>query len=365
MLKVAIIGCGKIADLHAQQILRFPEARIVAACDSEPLMAHQLKDRFPIDRAYGSVPELLSNERPDIVHITTPPESHLSLATMCLEANSHVYVEKPFTVDLKQAVELIAAAQRCQRKVTVGHNVQFTRPAMIMRQMIADGFLGGTPRHMESFYAYDLGDTRYVKALLGDKNHWVRRLPGKLLQNILSHGIAKIAEYLPGEDLDIKTIAFPSVQMRDAGEDQIFDELRVVILDRASQATAYFSFSTQVRPLLHQFRIYGARNGLLTDDDHQVILKLHGKRRKSYLEQFLPPVLMAKQYASNGMTNVRDFLGRRLHNDLGMGNLIAAFYSSIISETEPPIPYREIIATTSIMERIFGQVFAAAPHPDA
>ena len=54
--------------------------------------------------------------------------------------------------------------------------------------------------HMESYYCYELADSgAYARALLGDKDHWVRKLPGQLLQNIISHGIARIAEYLPSD----------------------------------------------------------------------------------------------------------------------------------------------------------------------
>jgi predicted dehydrogenase len=361
MLKIAILGCGKIADLHVQQILRIPETRIVAVCDNELLMAQQLQDRYPIDKCYDNPIDLLSGEKPDVVHITTPPASHLALAKLCMEANSHIYVEKPFTVDLNEAIQLVEDAEKMQRKVTVGHNVQFTRPAIAMRKLVTEGYLGGPPRHMESHYAYDLGDARYVKALLGDKDHWVRKLPGRLLHNIISHGISKIAEFLPGDELEIKTIAFPSDPMRQAGEADIVDELRVMMMERTSKVTAYFTFSTQTRPPLHQFRLYGAENGLLVDDDHQVLIKLKGNRYKSYLEQFLPPVVFARQYAANGMVNMHQFLKRELHNDMGMRNLIAAFYSSIVSGSAPPIPYREIIATTRIMERIFAQIAPSAP----
>ena len=59
-----------------------------------------------------------------------------------------------------------------------------------MRALVGRGYLGGAPVHMESYYCYDLTQPGYARALLGDKQHWVRRLPGKLLQNIISHGIA-------------------------------------------------------------------------------------------------------------------------------------------------------------------------------
>ena len=48
-----------------------------------------------------------------------------------------------------------------------------------MRALIAAGYIGGQPLHMESDYYYELGPGAYAGALLGDKKHWVRRLPGK------------------------------------------------------------------------------------------------------------------------------------------------------------------------------------------
>src|SRR5437667_9583238 len=92
MLKVAIVGCGKIADAHASQIQRIKGCEIVGVCDRERLMAQQLYQRFPIKRRFSDVSELLSESRPDIVHITTPPASHFDLARRCLESGCHVYV---------------------------------------------------------------------------------------------------------------------------------------------------------------------------------------------------------------------------------------------------------------------------------
>src|SRR2546429_9542153 len=98
MLKVAILGCGKIADDHAAQIQRVRNCRIVAVCDREALMAKQLYERFPIDAIYHDLGMLLKRGRPDVVHITTPPESHYEVAKKCLEHGCNVNVEKPFTL---------------------------------------------------------------------------------------------------------------------------------------------------------------------------------------------------------------------------------------------------------------------------
>ena len=98
MLKVAIVGCGKIADAHASQIERIKGCEIVGVCDREPLMARQLYERFPVKRYFSDLGELLGEAKPDVVHITTPPKSHFDLAKLCLEWGCHVYVEKPFTL---------------------------------------------------------------------------------------------------------------------------------------------------------------------------------------------------------------------------------------------------------------------------
>ncbi len=71
---------------------------IVGVCDREPLMAEQLCDRFAVGGCYSDVAQLLEHARPEVVHITTPPESHFGLARLCLEHDRHVYVEKPFTL---------------------------------------------------------------------------------------------------------------------------------------------------------------------------------------------------------------------------------------------------------------------------
>jgi predicted dehydrogenase len=368
MLRVAIVGCGKIADAHASQIQRVAGCEIVGVCDREPLMAKQLFERFPIARYFSDLDELLNEARPDVIHITTPPESHFNIARRCLEHGSHIYVEKPFTLRADEAVRLVALAERKGLKLTAGHDDQFGHAARRLRHLIKSGYLGGPPVHLESYYCYDLAEPGYARALLGDKQHWVRRLPGKLLHNIISHGVARIAEFLTSDSPRVIAHGFTSPLLRRIGEREIVDELRVILSDEAGQ-TAYFTFSSQMRPSLHQFRIYGPKNGLLLDADQEVLIKLRGGRFKSYGERFAPPVIFAGQYVENLLTNVKSFLARDFHMKSGMKFLIESFYASIVDGTPVPIPYREIILTASIMDAIFDQLASnptsARLDPDA
>ena len=361
MLKVAIVGCGKIADAHASQILRIRDCGIVGVCDREPLMAKQLYERFPVKRYFAEIDELLAESAPDVVHITTPADSHFDIAKICLERGCHVYVEKPFTLYAEEAKELIDLADRKGLKLTVGHSDQFTHVARRMRALVAQGYLGSGIVHMESHYGYDLGDPSYAKALLGDRQHWVRRLPGKLLQNIISHGIARIAEFLSGDSPNVIAYGFVSPLLRSINECDVVDELRVIISE-GQRTTAYFTFSSQMRPSIHEFRIYGTENGLLLDHDHDILLRLRGSKFKSYADKFLPPLSFAKQHLGNLIENARLFLGNDFHMDCGMKYLIESFYRSIRDDAPLPVSYREILVTSRIMDTIFGQLrVAGAP----
>src|SRR5205085_77726 len=138
MLHIAVIGCGKVADQHVQAIHRIPDCTIVAVCDRELLMAKQLGDRFGIAGCFSDLHEMLQAIAPDVVHITTPPHSHFSLASQCLEFGSHVYLEKPFTVTGRDAKSLIALAESRGLKITAGRNYQFTLEMLEMRRVVQE-----------------------------------------------------------------------------------------------------------------------------------------------------------------------------------------------------------------------------------
>jgi len=355
MLRIAIIGCGKVADQHVQAIQRTADCTIVAVCDGELLMAKQLGERFGISACFTDVDEMLRTGSPDVVHITTPPQSHYPLATKCLESGSHVYLEKPFTITAGEAESLIDLAERCGLRMTVGHNYQFTLEMLEMRRLVQEGFLGGKPFHLESYWSYDLGDTSYVGPLLGNRSHWVRQLPGQLFHNIISHGIAKLAEFLDDELSEIVAIAHQSGQLRGLGAQEILDELRVLIRDK-SGTTAFFCFSTQLKGL-NQLRVYGPANSLVADIITGSLVRSSSRAYKSYLTYFVPPLKSAREHFKNARRNVANFLSRRLYQDFGMKELVERFYDSIRKGSPLPIPYREISLTARIMDEIFAQIY--------
>jgi hypothetical protein len=181
-------------------------------------------------------------------------------------------------------------------------------------------------------------------------------LPGKLLQNVISHGIAKVAEFLDGCEVTVSALGFTSAMLQGIGS-KIIDELRVVISDNR-KSTAYFTFTTQMGPPVQELRLFGQSGAIIVDNLHRTAIYVNQSNsdRKSYLNFIVPPRAIARQYVRNMWTNVAAFLRADFHMDAGMKNLIEGFYRSIRSDSAPPISYREILLTTSIMDEIFRQV---------
>ena len=202
-----------------------------------------------------------------------------------------------------------------------------------------------------------MGDSVYAGSFLGSRTHWLRQLPGQLFHNLISHGIAKLAEFLDDELSEIVATADQSPQLRGLAAEEILDELRVLIRDR-NGTTALFCFSTQIKGL-NQLRIYGPAGSLLADIITGSLIRNKNRSYKSYLSYFVPPLKNAWEHFRSLRLNVTNFARRRLYQDFGMKELIERFYNSIREGGEPPIPYREIILTARIMDEIFAQIYPA------
>lgn len=353
--RVALIGCGFIADQHVEQLGYLPAVELAAVCDREELMASQLAERFHIPCAYTDAARMLREIRPDAVHITTPAQSHFPLAQMCLEAGSHVYLEKPFTETTAQAETLVNLARERGLRITVGHNLQFSPEALRLRHLVQTGFLGGPPVHLESIQCFSHDEPTYGKAVLADPHHWVRRLPGSLLQNLISHGVAKLAEFLVGECPAVSAVCFSSPYLVRRGQSDLVDEVRAIIRDDAG-TTAFLLFTTQFGAGSQELRIYGPAANLILDNTYRTVVTVRASRLKSYLRYFFGPGVFAREYARNSLHNIRLFARREFHMDYGMRRLMQLFYQAIRESGPDPIPMAEILRTSRIMDAIFAQM---------
>lgn len=353
-MKVAIVGCGKIADAHVEEIRKVPGAFVAAVCDTEPLMAEQLAVRYGIPHQYTDLAALLDAERPDVLHITAPPQAHLALTRQAVAAGCHVFLEKPvalYHADVQAIVDTVRAGKK---KLAVNYWPQFEVQALELRRLLADGVLG-TAVHVESFYGYNLADG-YGLAIKQDPNHWVRRMPGQLFQNTLDHMLNKIAPFIEDNEPSIGANAYRSaVRAVDTGEDDLLDELRVTI--RGSRTSAYITFSANSRPAGHTLRVYGTANTAHLDYNARTLVLERGQSFPSALGRLAPPFLVSRDYRRQAMRNLGRFYRARFHFFDGMRTLLTEFYRCIETDSPSPISSREILFVSSTMEKIFQQVY--------
>src|SRR4051794_13129710 len=110
MIKAALIGTGQIARQHLSCLRTLPEVEVVGVCDLSPALAESAAERFGVPAWYTDHRHLLNETQPDVVHVTTPPTSHFSLALSAIDAGAHVLVEKPVTVNRAELDMLIDRA---------------------------------------------------------------------------------------------------------------------------------------------------------------------------------------------------------------------------------------------------------------
>ena len=108
LVKVGVIGVGRMGNNHCRVYSSLPRAELVGVCDQNPELGRKIAREYEVP-FYLDVDELLENV--DAVSVATPTAEHFDLAMRCLEKHVHVLVEKPITETVEQAETLANAAE--------------------------------------------------------------------------------------------------------------------------------------------------------------------------------------------------------------------------------------------------------------
>jgi UDP-N-acetyl-2-amino-2-deoxyglucuronate dehydrogenase len=139
-IKFAIVGCGKIARRHAIEAAKAGD--IVAVCDTVREKADDLAARYNTMAYYRLDDLLLHAGNIDVISICTPNGLHAEQSIRCLNAGIHVLCEKPMSITVTDAREMIAAAAKNNRKLYVVKQNRFNPPVSLAKKMIDEKMLG-------------------------------------------------------------------------------------------------------------------------------------------------------------------------------------------------------------------------------
>ncbi len=143
MIRVAVVGTGGIAKVHAEAIRHEAErAELVAAVDIREDAVADFAKLHAIPNAYTSLGTMLERERPDLVHICTPPHLHAGGSVQCLRAGAWVLCEKPLAVSLRELDTIAQAEAETGGFCSSVYQWRFGAGAQHLKRIVEAGDLG-------------------------------------------------------------------------------------------------------------------------------------------------------------------------------------------------------------------------------
>lgn len=140
-MRIAIVGCGYVADFYMETLRNHPALDLVAACDTAPERRAAFSAHYGV-RMYDDVQSLLQHSDAELILNLTDPRSHYAVSRACLEAGRHLYSEKPLTLEYETALELVKLAESRGLSISGAPSNVLSETADGVRQALATGEVG-------------------------------------------------------------------------------------------------------------------------------------------------------------------------------------------------------------------------------
>jgi predicted dehydrogenase len=278
-IKTAIVGTGFMGKVHAENVRRLGNVEIAAVVGSRVETARKFAESAGIPVATDKLSDVLANKEIVAVHICTPNVDHFPMSLAALEAGKAVLCEKPMTMNVQQARQLVAAANAKNAVNCVQHNLRYYPVVQQIRQMIAHGDLGEV-LIVQGTYSQDwlLYDTDWNWRLdpksngklrvMGDiGSHWMDMIQHLTALNITAV-CADLATFHKTRKRPKGSVETFSGKKLQAGDYEVFpidtDDFGMVMLRLGERARGAFTVSQMSagRKNKFEFEIFGTKAGV-------------------------------------------------------------------------------------------------------
>ena len=182
-LTVAVVGAGNWGKNLVRNFATLGDCELKYVCDLNESILDNCKRLFPTVTTTEDIQEVLNDSKVQAVVIATKASVHYDIALQCLEADKHVYVEKPLALNSEDAQELVDLAAKRDKVLMVGHLLEYHPAVLKIKELIDAGELG------DVYYIYtqrvNLGVVRQ------DENAWWSLAP---------HDISVICFWMDGQE---------------------------------------------------------------------------------------------------------------------------------------------------------------------
>lgn len=140
MVTLALLGAGRIGQVHAKAVAAQPHAKLVSVADAMPEAAQTLADLHGAQ--VSTIDAIADDPKVDAVIICTPTDTHADLIEQFVRAGKAVFCEKPIDLDASRVRACLDVVQTCTGKLMVGFNRRFDASFMDLRRAVDEGTVG-------------------------------------------------------------------------------------------------------------------------------------------------------------------------------------------------------------------------------
>jgi predicted dehydrogenase len=141
-LRVAIVGCGGISDIHFRTLATFPDVQIVAAVDDRTERLEWAREKHGVTALFSHWTRMLEQVKPDAVNVCTPNGAHAPVVIDAANAGCHTLTEKPMALTTQECERMIEAAAKNKRKLAVGFQYRFHPSTQFLMKAREEGEFG-------------------------------------------------------------------------------------------------------------------------------------------------------------------------------------------------------------------------------
>ncbi len=358
-LRAAVIGSGAISKEHlgflSGRLSGRPGAapaagriRLVGLCDLSPVSANYATGQYGIDAAYTDVGQMLAEAKPDVVHVLTPPQTHVDLVTRCLEAGAHVICEKPITPTAPELELLLERAKSAGRQLMESHNYRFNNGIVDIKSAIDRGDLGAV-REVEIRIALPVTDP---EGRFGDPNlpSPIHSLPAGVIHDFTTH-FAYLLLHL-AQPLEFSRIA---AAWSNHSENPLFryDDLDALLIGRSADGPVHgrLRFDAGAAPDTFSISVRGSGGWVETDLFQPYNRTVRPRPGGSQLSPIVNHVANGASLMNDGIRNI----GRKLLQQSpyqGLHRMLDESYAALAAGRPFPVTPDEMMDASRLVDRL-------------
>lgn len=338
-LRVALVGCGRISAYHLAALKNLRGVEVVAVCDLDDRVARECATRHGIRGCYTDMETMVSELRPDVVHLLTPPRSHVALARIATKYRAHLYIEKPLASTEADARQILDLAREAGVQVCPGHSRLFDPVFLEVCRRVRVGEIGRVISvRAEQGFTYEAAARSTIIP-------WSYSYDWGTFENLICHPLYLACHFLqnPGKP---QVVGYNVGTVREAG----VEEIRVLIPSEAGVGEVSLSLCSA--PEVNRIELVGTSGRITADWQTMTVLTTRKSGWPSAISRFTGNFSTAFDLTKAGLRTIVGIATGKVQRYQGLRTIVDSFYQSLREASAPPVLPEQGVLNVRLMDQI-------------